>query len=74
MPSLTLLCAHCGCRFAAAHPAARTCSVSCRNKLYRARLLAQRQRLAAEAQAALGSGDMLKLEQVARATARLLAA
>ncbi len=74
MASLTLLCAQCERRFLAAHATANTCSVACRNRLYRARLLAQRQRLAAEADAALRSGDVLKLEQVARATVSLLAA
>lgn len=70
----TLLCAQCERAFQAASPTAVTCSVSCRNKLYRARLIAQRQRLAAEANAALLAGDVRKLEQVARATISLLAA
>lgn len=67
-------CAQCERDFFAAHATASTCSVSCRNKRYRARLVAQRRRLQAEAEAALRTGDVARLEAVARRTADLLAA
>ncbi|OZD37440.1 hypothetical protein CH252_33010 [Rhodococcus sp. 06-1477-1B] len=64
----------CETSFEASRPEAATCSVSCRNKLYRRRLVAQRERLAAQAAAAASSGDVDELTRVARATAALLAA
>ena len=67
-----LACARCGRTFLASHPSARTCSDACRAALYRERLTAQRQRLAAEAAAALRSGDATALELVARRAAELL--
>lgn len=54
-------------------PQGRFCSTSCRARYHRATLLSQRQGLVAEADAAVRSGDVLKLEQVARATVSLLA-
>jgi len=60
-------CAACDRPFTAAHPRATTCGDNCRAKLHRARLLAQRARLAAEAERALKSGDVSALEAVARA-------
>ena len=66
-------CIQCAAMFIAAHPAAQTCSAACRNRLYRARLLAQRARLAAQAEAALASRDVAELTAVARRAAVLLA-
>ncbi|WP_136024851.1 hypothetical protein [Microbacterium sp. K27] len=51
----------------------RFCSPRHRSYWHRDRLTFQRQSLAAEADDALRSGDVLKLERVARATVSLLA-
>lgn len=70
----TLTCAHCGRTFDAGHPAAATCSVTCRTRRHRALIAARRARLAADADAAARAGDLAALTRVARATASLLAA
>lgn len=72
--SYSLACASCERTFTSASPLARTCSDGCRAKLYRARLTEQRARLAAEADAALASGNVAELTAVARRAAALLAA
>lgn len=64
-------CDYCHAKTELAKPG-RFCSSRHRSYWHRDRIVAQRQRLAAEADAALRSGDVLKLEQVARETARLL--
>ncbi len=70
--AFNFICAECGSAFTAAHSGARTCSNACRVRLYRARLLEQRARLGAEADAALRSGDVAALEAVARRAAAML--
>lgn len=69
-----LRCASCGESFSAASAAALTCSVACRNRKYRDALIAQRRRLAEQAEQALASGDVAALELVAMTAARILAA
>jgi hypothetical protein len=51
----------------------RFCSTACRVRYHRARLVAQRQRLQAEAETAITSGDVARLEDVARRAVSLLA-
>lgn len=70
----SMTCAHCGQPFDAGHATAVTCSVGCRNRRHRARMATRRARLAAEADRAIASGDIVELTRVARATAALLAA
>lgn len=72
MTRYIVTCDYCQTEADLAQPG-RFCSPRHRSYWHRDRLLAQRQRLAAEADAALRSGDVLKLEHVARETARLLA-
>lgn len=70
MTRYIVTCDYCQAEANLAQPG-RFCSPRHRSYWHRDRLLAQR--LAAEADAALRSGDVLKLEHVARETARLLA-
>jgi len=82
--AMTQPCIVCGSLFYAARSDSKHCSSVCRLKDYRARqarhrdlldrLLAQRARLAAQADAALASGDVAELTAVARRAAALLAA
>lgn len=78
-------CAICPASFAPrGRSTSRFCSEACRLKEWRirqsrhreltARLLEQRTRLAAQAEAALASGDVANLERVARSAVALLAA
>ncbi|MDF2692402.1 MAG: hypothetical protein K0S65_785 [Labilithrix sp.] len=70
----SIRCAECAQEFTAAPmgPTPITCSPGCRTRRYRASLLAQRQRLARQAMAAVATGDAERLERVARSTVALL--
>lgn len=67
---LMLTCLHCGKPLLGAR--ARTCSVACRNRRYRATRAARVSQLVDEASAALASGDIVGLERAARRTVVLL--
>lgn len=81
---MTQPCIVCGSPFYAARIDSKHCTPTCRLKDYRARqarrrelterLLAQRARLASQADAAIASGNIAELTAVARHAAALLAA
>ncbi|MBO3664795.1 hypothetical protein [Microbacterium stercoris] len=67
-----ITCDHCGAEAKLAQPG-RFCSPTHRTYWHRDALITQRARLAAQADEALASGDVVALEAVARKTAALLA-
>lgn len=74
MTSYLVECAYCGDAAELATPWGRFCSPKHRTYFHRDALIAQRKRLAADAEAALASGDIAELERIARSTADLLKA
>lgn len=73
MTSYLVTCDYCQTEAELAAPG-RFCGPRHRSYWHRDRLIAQRHRLAIEAESALQSGDLRKLEQVARRAVSLLAA
>lgn len=72
MSHIIIECAQCA-KVAELSRQGRFCTTACRVRYHRARLAAQRQRLQAEAEAAIVSGNMARLEDVARRAVSLLA-
>lgn len=68
----TILCNQCSQPFDAARNDAVTCSAACRTRRARATITARRAALAAQAEAAAQSGDVVALTRAARATVALL--
>lgn len=71
MSHIVIECAQCA-KVAELAREGRFCSTACRVRNHRAHLVAQRERLQAEAEAAITSGDLDRLEDVARRAVSLL--
>lgn len=67
-----LTCDTCRAGFDAVNGYAQTCSATCRSRLRRDRTAARHARLAAQADAAIASGDVAAIERAARAIADAL--